>query len=361
MIGRLLRLPYTVNFRGGRNAQNNTKGSTARRLHGGGAGLIGIAPASPASSRASAPSQDYLNSTTMFGGSGSDQCGKAVSVRVGNWVCPEADPATATKSSTATATSADSTETTAASTSWCRVNVGCWIRRSDFEAVFSSGGATWGYGPTTLGTENHYIHIWLQGPTTWSDDVEYTNTRTTDQVIIEGNLLNAAPGSGGPIRFREAEPLQPGDRDRRALVQVESERLQVIRQHNVGPQPGPRVLLETLWLLWLLDLRQKHQFAPDGRMPHHLVDYGITEDAEPDQPPPAGTSIFIGPVFQKSGPLFPDGDPTKIEYWHAFLGDGQRALEEFGGTREEVIEWARVTSADVKMIYDEERVDYVPL
>jgi len=65
-----------------------------------------------------------------------------------------------------------------------RLRVAVHLRRRDL-----------GYGPTTLGTENHSVHIWLTGSQTWSDDVEYNNSVSTQNVIVSRNLINAAPGA----------------------------------------------------------------------------------------------------------------------------------------------------------------------
>jgi hypothetical protein len=153
-------------------------------------GMVGLAgPAQSATTRPAnqAPvNADYLarNTPQQNAASGADQCGKTLAQRTGAWACP----VTATTSSMTTPR---------AITGWCHANAGCWQRTSDFEAQETSSLAVWGWGSTRLGEERHFIHIYLQGSQAWSNDVQYFNTRATNNVMVTGDLTNAAPGAVG--------------------------------------------------------------------------------------------------------------------------------------------------------------------
>jgi len=94
-------------------------------------------------------------------------------------------------------------------------------------------------------------------------------------------------------------------------------------------------------------------------------DYEVEEPSEVPLPPseavePADAAVFVMPVFEKSRKMHAGGDPNKIAYWSGSL-QGHRVLDEFDGTREEVVEWAKATGARTQWIYDLDRKDLVPL
>jgi hypothetical protein len=114
---------------------------------------------------------------------GSDQCGVALAKRSGKWLCMQ--PAPGANAVRATAT-----------TGWCNMS-GCYNRYSDLLADYSSNYAYWGYGATTLGHAKFYVEWTLQGAQTISKPVYYWNSVATDNVVITGDLINAAPGAVG--------------------------------------------------------------------------------------------------------------------------------------------------------------------
>jgi hypothetical protein len=136
---------------------------------------------------------DYLgpNTPQQQAASGADQCGTALSHRQGAWACPVSTTTTATK------LSGSALATASAVTGWCHANAGCWQRTSDFEAQETSSLAVWGWNTTQLGEERHFIHIYLRGSQSWTNDIEYFNTHAASSVIVSGQLLNAAPGAVG--------------------------------------------------------------------------------------------------------------------------------------------------------------------
>jgi hypothetical protein len=64
-----------------------------------------------------------------------------------------------------------------------------------FADVYVAG--IWGYGDEQLGRMDGVAEIQLAGAQSWSQLVNYQNTRATTDVILTGDLLNAAPGAEG--------------------------------------------------------------------------------------------------------------------------------------------------------------------
>lgn len=144
----------------------------------------GTAQAGQAGADAPYAHQDYLSashSTQAAGSGGSDQCGKATSQRVGNWVCPAAPSA--------------STPMKAAYTNYCDPII-CWYKY-DQKSADVGGSDYWGYGGTQLGNVDVYAGFQLQGAQTVSYPVQYRNSGDTTNVVFTGDLLNAAPGVEG--------------------------------------------------------------------------------------------------------------------------------------------------------------------
>ncbi|HVK21968.1 MAG TPA: hypothetical protein VM677_11465 [Actinokineospora sp.] len=146
--------------------------------------------------------QDYLGSTAMASGTGADQCGVEPSKRKGNWVCLDAKDKPV-----------QTFRPNGINSSYC-ISGNCWNRYSDLQADASISG-NWGYGGTILGHVDLYVSYNLAGAETWSKPVQYKNSRATTNVILTGDLINAAPGATGsqvPGKFSlyQAGNIPPG-------------------------------------------------------------------------------------------------------------------------------------------------------
>jgi hypothetical protein len=148
--------------------------------------VAGTVAAEPAPVGATHAYRDYLataGAAKAVGGVGSEQCGAALSRRVGNWVCPAPRTGVAARRPGVNATG------------YCDV-WGCRYRYSDFSADADATGI-YGFGGTMLGEVKVLAEYQLTGAQTWSKPVQYTNTRATRNVVFTGDLLNAAPGADG--------------------------------------------------------------------------------------------------------------------------------------------------------------------
>lgn len=148
--------------------------------------VVNTAHAEQSDAQASNAYRDYLRPSSFsleVGGSGSEQCGTALSERVGQWVCPVEPSALRNRPGVSAATgSCDA---------WA-----CRQRYDDFNADASAAGY-WGWGGNTLGRVDVYAEYQLAGAQTWSKPVTYTNSAATTNVVFTGDLLNSAPGAEG--------------------------------------------------------------------------------------------------------------------------------------------------------------------
>jgi hypothetical protein len=118
---------------------------------------------------------------------GAGQCERPVGARVGNWYCPEPAP---------TAAGAVRGFASVDAPGYCNSS-GCYKRYNDFYADFVSNRGSWGYGPKVLGYEDHQVEWRLSGAQMRARPVYYRNSVDTIDVVLSGNLLNAAPGRPG--------------------------------------------------------------------------------------------------------------------------------------------------------------------